>query len=122
MKKFFLFLLFTGIISCAAFKNKNPFIGVFQVNVLDIDDVGDVPAILSIFKNKDNYTSTIVYEIDGVENEMEILSSYEVDKTTFIIETFLDGNQIDFELNFEDDTISGIAAGIFEVEGTRLIK
>jgi len=122
MKNFFLFLLFTSVISCASFKNKNPFIGVFQVNVLDIDDVGDVPAILSIFKNKDNYTSTIVYEIDGVENELEILSSYEVDNTTFIIETFLDGNQIDFELNFDNDNISGIAAGIFEVEGTRLIK
>mgnify|MGYP000306262008 FL=1 len=124
MKNFFLLFLFTGFISCSIFKSQdfNPFVGVFQVKVLDVDGAGDVPAILSIFKNNDNYISTIIYEIEGVENDMEILSSYEIDHTTFIIEAFLDGNQIDFELNFEDNKVTGIAAGTFEVEGYRITK
>ena len=124
MKNLFLLFLFTGFISCSIFKSQdfNPFVGVFQVKVLDVDGAGDVPAILSIFKNNDNYISTIIYEIEGVENDMEILSSYEIDHTTFIIEAFLDGNQIDFELNFEDNKVTGIAAGAFEVEGYRIIK
>ena len=124
MKNLFLLFLFTGFISCSIFKSQdfNPFIGVFQVKVLDVDGAGDVPAILSIFKNNDNYISTIIYEIGGVENDMEILSSYEIDHTTFIIEAFLDGNQIDFELNFEDNKVTGIAAGTFEVEGYRITK
>ena len=50
---------------------------------------------------------------------MEILSSYEIDDKTFLIEAFVDGNQIDFELDFEGDTITGIVAGMFEVEGSR---
>jgi|TARA_B110000444_G_scaffold234104_1_gene244167 hypothetical protein len=124
MKNLFLLFLFTGFISCSIFKSQdfNPFVGVFQVKVLDVDGAGDVPAILSIFKNNDNYISTIIYEIEGVENDMEILSSYEIDHTTFIIEAFLDGNQIDFELNFEDNKVTGIAAGTFEVEGYRITK
>ena len=124
MKNLFLLFLFTGFISCSIFKSQdfNPFVGVFQVKVLDVDGAGDVPAILSIFKNNDNYISTIIYEIEGVENDMEILSSYEIDHTTFIIEAFLDGNQIDFELNFEDNKVTGIAAGAFEVEGYRITK
>jgi len=124
MKNFFLLFLLTSFISCSVFKSQdfNPFVGVFQVKVFDVDGAGDVPAILSIFKNNDNYISTIIYEIDGVENDMEILSSYEIDHTTFIIEAFLDGNQIDFELNFEDNKVTGIAAGTFEVEGYRITK
>ena len=124
MKNLFLLFLFTGFISCSIFKNQdfNPLVGVFQVKVLDVDGAGDVPAILSIFKNNDNYISTIIYEIECVENDMEILSSYEIDHTTFIIEAFLDGNQIDFELNFEDNKVTGIAAGAFEVEGYRITK
>ena len=124
MKNLFLLFLFTGFISCSIFKSQdfNPFVGVFQVKVLDVDGAGDVPAILSIFKNNDNYISTIIYEIEGIENDMEILSSYEIDHTTFIIEAFLDGNQIDFELNFEDNKVTGIAAGTFEVEGYRITK
>jgi hypothetical protein len=120
----FLLFLLTGFISCSVFKSQdfNPYVGVFQVKVLDVDGAGDVPAVLSIFKNNDNYISTIIYEIGGVENDMEILSSYEIDHTTFIIEAFLDGNQIDFELNIEDDKVSGIAAGTFEVLGYRITK
>lgn len=104
------------ILSCAIFKsqNINPFIGTFQVKVLDIDGV-DVPGVLTISKKSDAYLSKIVYENDNIKKEMEILSSYEIDDKTFLIEAFVDGNQIDFE----GDTITGIAAGMFEVEGSR---
>ena len=120
MKKSFLLILLSFFLSCAIFKsqNINPFIGTFQVKVLDIDCV-DVPGVLTISKKSDTYLSEIVYENDNIKKEMEILSSYEIDDKTFLIEAFVDGNQIDFELDFEGDTITGIAAGMFEVEGSR---
>ena len=120
MKKSFLLILLSFFLSCAIFKsqNINPFIGTFQVKVLDIDGV-DVPGILTISKKSDAYLSNIVYENDNIKKEMEILSSYEIDDKTFLIEAFVDGNQIDFELDFEGDTITGMAAGMFEVEGSR---
>ena len=120
MKKSFLLILLSFFLSCAIFKsqNINLFIGRFQVKVLDIDGV-DVPGVLSISKKSDVYLSKIVYENDNIKKEMEILSSYEIDDKTFLIEAFVDGNQIDFELDFEGDTITGIAAGMFEVEGSR---
>lgn len=120
MKKSFLLTLLSFFLSCAIFKsqNINPFIGTFQVKVLDIDGV-DVSGVLTISKKSDAYLSKIVYENDNIKKEMEILSSYEIDDKTFLIEAFVDGNQIDFELDFEGDTITGIAAGMFEVEGSR---
>ena len=120
MKKSFLLTLLSFFLSCAIFKsqNINPFIGTFQVKVLDIDGV-DVSGVLTISKKSDAYLSKIVYENDNIKKEMEILSSYEIEDKTFLIEAFVDGNQIDFELDFEGDTITGIAAGMFEVEGSR---
>ena len=120
MKKSFLLILLSFFLSCAIFKsqNINPFIGTFKVKVLDIDGV-DVPGVLTISKKSDTYLSKIVYENDNIKKEMEILSSYEIDDKTFLIEAFVDGNQIDFELDFEGDTITGIVAGMFEVEGSR---
>jgi hypothetical protein len=53
MKKSFLLILLSFFLSCAIFKsqNINPFIGTFQVKVLDIDGV-DVPGVLTISKKK----------------------------------------------------------------------
>ena len=120
MKKSFLFILLSFFLSCAIFNSQNikPFIGTFQVKVLDIDGVY-VPGVLTISKKSDTYLSEIVYENDNIKKEMEILSYYEIDDKTFLIEAFVDGNQIDFELDFEGDTITVIAAGMFEVEGSR---
>lgn len=124
MKKSILFFLTIIFLSCAIVKNQktNPFTGTFQVIVLDIEGVGDVPGVLTISKSIDEYTSKIVYIDDGVDTEMEILSSYEIDDSTFMIEAYVDGMQVDFELNFEDDSISGMASGIYEVEGSRTSK
>ena len=110
MKKSFLLILLSLFLSCAIFKsqNINPFIGTFQVKVLDIDGV-DVPGVLTISKKSDAYLSKIVYENDNIKKEMEILSSYEIDDKTFLIEAFVDGNQIDFELDFEGDTITAVS-------------
>ena len=124
MKKLILFFLTALFFSCAMFKNlnENPFVGTFQVIVLDIDGVGDVPAVLTISKNSDDYDSRIVYKDNNVDTEMEVLSSYEIDDSTFVIEAFVDGMQVDFELNFEDGSITGMASGGYEVEGTRISK
>ena len=124
MKKLILFFLTTIFFSCATFKNQNlnPFTGTFQVIVLDIEGVGDVPGVLTISKSSDDYTSKIVYKEDGIDTEMEILSSYEIDDSTFMIEAFVDGMQVDFELNFKDDSITGMASGVYEVEGSRISK
>ena len=124
MKKLIPFFLTALFFSCAMIKNldENPFLGTFQVIVLDIDGVGDVPAVLTISKNSEDYNSKIVYKDENIDTEMEVLSSYEIDNSTFVIEAFVDGMQVDFELNFEDGTITGIASGGYKVEGTRISK
>jgi len=122
MKKLVCFLFLIHLFSCAVFngKLKDPFEGKFQVTVLDIDGVGDVPGILTISKKKDSYNSSVVYKEDGVETSMNIISSYAIDESTFIVEAFIDGNQVDFELNFENNDIIGMVGGYYELVGVRI--
>ncbi len=120
--KHFLILIFFLLESCAILKNKtvDPFLGNYDIIVKDIDGVGDVPASLKISEDKNGYVSKIVYEIDGIKNDMNIISSYVIEDTTFIIESLIDGSRIDIELYFEKDFIEGIGAGIYEIEVNRI--
>tara|TARA_B100000945_G_C20198552_1_gene510334 strand:+ start:422 stop:715 length:294 start_codon:yes stop_codon:yes gene_type:complete len=95
-------------------------LGNYDIIVKDIDGVGDVPASLKISEDKNGYVSKIVYEIDGIKNDMNIISSYVIEDTTFIIESLIDGSRIDIELYFEKDFIEGIGAGIYEIEVNRI--
>ena len=71
------------------------------MTVYEVDQVGDVPAILTITKNKNSYNSTVNYKILEKEDVLNVLSTYPLDSSTLIIESLIDNNQVDFELNFD---------------------
>ena len=59
------------------------------MTVYEIDQVGDVPAILTITKNKNSYNSTVNYKILEKEEVLNVLSTYPLDSSTLIIESLI---------------------------------
>ena len=109
-------------LSCAAIKKteNDPFIGKYKMTVFNVDGVGDVPAVLSIDKEKKMYDSQVNYKVFDEERILDVIATYPVDSSTIIIESLIDGSQWDFELNFENSSFSGSAGGIFEIEGEKI--
>tara|TARA_B100000886_G_C20188372_1_gene393202 strand:+ start:65 stop:439 length:375 start_codon:yes stop_codon:yes gene_type:complete len=123
MKKNTLYVIILSFcISCAALKsNKNdPFVGKYKMTVLNVDQVGDIPAVLIISKDKKLYISDVNYKINGEERSLDIISTYSVDSSTLIVESLIDGSQIDFELNFENKGFTGTAGGYYDIEGKNI--
>ena len=109
-------------LSCAALKSTetDPFIGKYKMTVLGVDQVGDIPAILTITKNKKLYYSDVNYKINDEERSLDIISTYSIDSSTLIVESLIDGSQIDFELNFEGSVFTGTAGGYYDIEGNKI--
>tara|TARA_Y100001980_G_C14443272_1_gene228848 strand:+ start:113 stop:487 length:375 start_codon:yes stop_codon:yes gene_type:complete len=116
---YFLLLFF---LSCATIKKteNDPFIGKYKMTVFNVDGVGDVPAVLTIDKEKKIYNSQVNYNVFGEERILDVIATYPIDSSTLIIESLIDGSQWDFELNFENSNFSGSAGGIFEIEGEKI--
>ena len=109
-------------LSCAAIKKteNDPFIGKYKMTVFNVDGVGDVPAILTITKRKKMYFSEANYKIFDEERSLDVISTYSIDSSTIIIESFVDGYQRDFELNFENGSFTGTAGGYYKIEGLKI--
>ena len=109
-------------LSCAAIKKteNDPFIGKYKMTVFNVDGVGDVPAVLSIDKEKKMYDSQVNYKVFDEERILDVIATYPIDSSTIIIESLIDGSQWDFELNFENSSFSGSAGGVFEIEGEKI--
>ena len=109
-------------LSCAAIKSteNDPFIGKYKMTVLSVDQVGDIPAILTITKDKKLYYSDVNYKINDEERSLDIISTYSIDSSTLIVESLIDGSQIDFELNFEGSVFTGTAGGYYDIEGNKI--
>ena len=90
------------------------------MTVYEVDQVGDVPAILTITKNKNSYNSTVNYKILEKEEVLNVLSTYPLDSSTLIIESLIDNNQVDFELNFDSTGFKGTAGGFYDLEGEKI--
>lgn len=90
------------------------------MTVFDVDQVGDVPAILTITKDKNLYTSTVNYKILNEEEILNVLSTYPLDSSTLLIESLIDNNQVDFELNFDNSSFTGTAGGYYDLEGKKI--
>ena len=117
---YYVLLLFC--LSCAAIKKTEnvPFIGKYKMTVFNVDGVGDVPAVLTIDKEKKMYDSQVNYKVFDEERILDVIATYPVDSSTIIIESLINGSQWDFELNFENSSFSGSAGGIFEIEGEKI--
>ena len=90
------------------------------MTVLGVDQVGDIPAILTITKDKKLYYSDVNYKINDEERSLDIISTYSIDSSTLIVESLIDGSQIDFELNFEGSVFTGTAGGYYDIEGNKI--
>lgn len=115
-------MLLLFCLSCAAIKKteNDPFIGKYKMTVFNVDGVGDVPAVLTIDKEKKIYNSQVNYKVFDEERILDVIATYPIDSSTIIIESLIDGSQWDFELNFENSSFSGSAGGIFEIEGEKI--
>ena len=122
MKNILLALVSLFFFSCSSLKSikNDPFVGKYEMTVFDVDQVGDVPAILTITKDKNLYTSTVNYKILNEEEILNVLSTYPLDSSTLLIESLIDNNQVDFELNFDNSSFTGTAGGYYDLEGKKI--
>ena len=122
MKNILLAIVSLFFLSCSSLKSikNDAFIGKYEMTVFDVDQVGDVPAILTITKDKNLYTSTVNYKILNKEEVLNVLSTYPLDSSTLLIESLIDNNQVDFELNFDNSSFTGTAGGYYDLEGKKI--
>ena len=90
------------------------------MTVFDVDQVGDVPAILTITKDKDSYNSSVNYKILDEEEVLNVISTYPLDSSNLLIESLIDNNQVNFELNFDNSNFTGTAGGYYDLEGEKI--
>ena len=122
MKNLFLFIAPIFFLSCYSLKSikNDTFVGKYKMTVFDVDQVGDVPAVLTITKDKDSYNSSVNYKILDEEEVLNVISTYPLDSSTLLIESLIDNNQVDFQLNFDNSGFTGTAGGYYDLEGEKI--
>ena len=124
MKKILLLSISLFIISCGVKKKAaiDPYIGVYEITVFDVDQIGDVPLTLSINKNDIGYVSNLDMRGEAAESgdyEWEIEGT-KIEEEVITIEAIVAGYDVYFELTIEEEEISGSMMGMFDVEGSRV--
>ncbi|MDC1217081.1 hypothetical protein N8131_03060 [Flavobacteriaceae bacterium] len=122
MKKIFAISILFLIASCGALKNspKDPYVGIFDFIIFEVDNFGDIPIKWTLLKEGENYTSQMEFSGDGTSpGEIEVNSTILEDEV-FTIEAYTSGYDIYFELSVEEATISGSMMGMFNIDGARI--
>ena len=124
MKKILLLPISLLIFSCGVQKKaaKDLYVGIYEITVFDVDQIGDVPLTLIINKNETGYSSQLDMRGDAAENGDY---TWEVEETKIedeiiTIEAIIASYDVNFELSIEGDEISGAMMGMFDVEGSRV--
>jgi hypothetical protein len=124
MKKILLLPISLFIFSCGVQKKaaKDLYVGIYEITVFDVDQIGDVPLTLIINKNETGYSSQLDMRGDAAENgdytwEVE---ETKVEDEIITIEAIIASYDVNFELTIEGDEISGAMMGMFDVEGSRI--
>jgi hypothetical protein len=124
MKKILLLPISLFIFSCGVQKKaaKDLYVGIYEITVFDVDQIGDVPLTLIINKNETGYSSQLDMRGDAAENgdytwEVE---ETKVEDEIITIEAIIASYDVNFELTIEGDEISGAMMGMFDVEGSRV--
>ncbi len=124
MKKLLLLSISLVVFSCGVQKKvtKDPYTGVYEITIFDVDQIGDVPLTLSINKNETGYTSKLDMRGEAAENGdyMWEVEGTKVEDEVITIEAIIASYDVDFELTIEGDEISGSMMGMFDVEGSRV--
>lgn len=124
MKKFTTSIALLIILSCGTQKKAilDPYVGVYEMTVFEVPQIGDVPLKLIIKKDKDGYISELETNSEdpaASEYLWEIISTAINDGIIFIDATIANYD-LNFELNVDKEDISGYMMDMFEVEGRKI--
>ena len=124
MKKFTTSIALLIILSCGTQKKAilDPYVGVYEMTVFEVPQIGDVPLKLIIKKDKDGYISELeTNSKDPAASEYlwEIISTAINDGIIFIDATIANYD-LNFELNVDKEDISGYMMDMFEVMGKKI--
>ncbi len=124
MKKFTTSIALLIILSCGTQKKAilDPYVGVYEMTVFEVPQIGDVPLKLIIKKDKDGYISELeTNSKDPAASEYlwDIISTAINDGIIFIDATIANYD-LNFELNVDKEDISGYMMDMFEVEGKKI--
>ena len=124
MKKLLPFTALFIIASCGTQKKAilDPYVGVYEMTVFEVPQIGDVPLKLIIKKDKDGYISELeTNSKDPAASEYlwDIISTAINDGIIFIDATIANYD-LNFELNVDKEDISGYMMDMFEVEGKKI--
>ena len=124
MKKFTTSIALLIILSCGTQKKAilDPYVGVYEMTVFEVPQIGDVPLKLIIKKDKDGYISELETNSEdpaASEYLWEVISTAINDGIIFIDATIANYD-LNFELNVDKEDISGYMMDVFEVEGKKI--
>lgn len=124
MKKFTASIALLIILSCGTQKKAilDPYVGVYEMTVFEVPQIGDVPLKLIIKKDKDGYISELETNSEdpaASEYLWEVISTAINDGIIFIDATIANYD-LNFELNVDKEDISGYMMDMFEVEGKKI--
>lgn len=124
MKKFTTSIALLIILSCGTQKKAilDPYVGVYEMTVFEVPQIGDVPLKLIIKKDKDGYISELETNSEdpaASEYLWEVISTAINDGIIFIDATIANYD-LNFELNVDKEDISGYMMDMFEVEGKKI--
>ncbi|MGB1020469.1 MAG: hypothetical protein ACPGVF_05135 [Flavobacteriaceae bacterium] len=117
MKKVIFLIALFIVASCGVQKQAkapvDPYLGVFNITVLNVDGYGDIPIELTVTKENDAYKASF-----NEDTPIEIIeTNFANDQLE--IDTYAQGYDILFEIKVEGDAVTGYMMGTFDIEGQR---
>ena len=124
MKKLLPFTALFIIASCGTQKKVivDPYVGIYDVTIFDVPQVGDWPLKLVIKKDDNGYAAELQTnsEDPAASEYLWEVTSTSVDDNMVYIDATIAAYNLNFELSIDEDDISGSMMGMFDVEGIRV--
>ena len=124
MKKLLSFTALFIIASCGTQKKVivDPYVGIYDVTIFDVPQVGDWPLKLIIKKDDNGYAAELQTnsEDPAASEYLWEVTSTSVDDNMVYIDATIAAYNLNFELSIDEDDISGSMMGMFDVEGIKL--
>ena len=124
MKKLLSFTALFIIASCGTQKKVivDPYVGIYDVTIFDVPQVGDWPLKLIIKKDDNGYAAELQTNSEDPASSEYLweVTSTSVDDNIVYIDATIAAYNLNFELSIDEDDISGSMMGMFDVEGIRV--
>ena len=112
------------IASCGTQKKVivDPYVGIYDVTIFDVPQVGDWPLKLIIKKDDNGYAAELQTnsEDPAASEYLWEVTSTSIDDNMVYIDATIASYNLNFELSIDEDDISGSMMGMFDVEGIRV--